>query len=97
MGDQTPAKVADARKEEAAEALAAWVAEHGHAADEQVVLLGEVVTNITKFAEDNKACIVVAGSRRLSNHERLFLTSVGRGLSAISPTAVAIVPPGDES
>ena len=97
MGDETPGKVADARKGEASEALAKWVEEHDHPVDEQVVLLGEVVTNISKFAEDRGACIVVAGSRRLSNLERLFLTSVGRGLSAICPTAVAIVPPSDEA
>ena len=96
MGDETPGKVADARKAEASEALAKWVQDHGHAVDDQVVLLGEVVTNVCKYAEEQKACIVVAGSRRLSKLERLFLTSVGRGLSAISPTPVAIVPPGDE-
>ena len=96
LGDSTPQKVGDARKAEAAETLAKWIADHGHPVDEEVVLLGEVVTNVTKYAEDTKACIVVAGSRRLSRVERLFLTSVGRGLSAISPTAVAIVPPANE-
>ncbi len=96
LGDESGEKVADARKAEAAKALADWAEGHGHPVDEQVVLLGEVVTNISKFAEERKACIVVAGSRRLSQLERLFLTSVGRGLSAISPTAVAIVPPEND-
>lgn len=96
LGDETAEKVGDARKAETAAALAKWVDDHGHAVDEQVVLLGEVVTNVTKYAEDNRACIIVAGSRRLSQIERLFLTSVGRGLSAISPTAVAIVPPNED-
>ncbi len=95
MGDESSDKVAEARKAEAAEALAKWVDDHGHAVDEQVVLLGEVVTNVTSFAEKQDACIIVAGSRPLSKLERMFLTSVGRGLSAISPTAVAIVPPTD--
>ncbi len=96
LHEASPAKVADARKDETAEALAKWVADHGHAVDEQVVLLGEVVTNVTTFASERDACIIVAGSRRLSKIERMFLTSVGRGLSAISTTAVAIVPPNDD-
>jgi len=95
FADTTSDMVGDARKAETGAALATWVADHGHPVDEQVVLLGEVVANVTKFAEDNDACIIVAGSRRLSKLERLFLTSVGQGLSAISPTAVAIVPPQD--
>lgn len=97
LGEKSSEKVAEARKEETAEALGKWVSDHGHAVDEQVVLLGEVVTNVTKFAEDRDACIIVAGSRRLSKIERMFLTSVGRGLSAISATAVAIVPPDDST
>lgn len=96
LGDKSPDKVAEARKEETAEALAKWVSDHGFEADEQVVLLGEVVTNMADFAAQRDACIIVAGSRRLSKIERLFLTSVGRGLSATSPTAVAIVPPSDD-
>jgi len=97
LGDETADKVGEARKTETAEALAKWVADHGHPVDEQVVLLGEVVTNVCKYAEENDACIIVAGSRRLSKIERLFLTSVGRGLSAVSSTAVAIVPPEDSA
>ena len=95
--DTTPDMVGDARKAETADALAKWIADHDQPVDEQVVLLGEVVSNVTKFAEENDACIIVAGSRRLSKIERLFLTSVGQGLSATSPTAVAIVPPRDEA
>ena len=93
LGDQTAAKVAEARKEEAGEALAKWIADHDIPADGQAVLLGEVVTNITDFAAEQDACIIVAGSRQLSKIERMFLTSVGRGLSAVSTTPVAIVPP----
>ncbi|MEM7156496.1 MAG: universal stress protein [Myxococcota bacterium] len=95
LGDQTASKVAEARKEEAGVALTKWIEDHGVTVDDQAVLLGEVVTNITDYAAEQDACVIVAGSRLLSKIERMFLTSVGRGLSAVSTTPVAIVPPKD--
>ncbi len=97
MHEAATDKVAEVRTQETAAALSKWVEDHDEAVDEQVVLLGEVVTTVTSLAAERDACLIVAGSRPLSQLERMFLTSVGRGLSAISTTPVAIVPPGDMS
>ncbi len=88
-------KVAAVRTEETAAQLAKWIEDHNEAVDEQVVLLGEVVSAVISLAAERDACLIVAGARPLSKLERMFLTSIGRGLSAISTTPVAIVPPDD--
>ncbi len=93
LGDDSKDKMRESRQAEAEQALREWVESKGLEPAEQVVLLGEVVSNVSDYAQQRDACVVVAGSRRLSNLERLFLTSVGRGLSATAPCPVAVVPP----
>ncbi len=94
--DDSKEKITSTRREETESELNAWIEETGFQPDEQVALLGEVVSNVERFAEERDACLIVAGSRRLSKIERFFLTSVGRGLSATAPTPVAIIPPKAE-
>lgn len=92
LPDESKNRLRDTRQVEAQKALEEWVEGSGHRPNEVVALLGEVVGNVTEFAEQRDACMIVAGSRRLSKIERYLLTSVGRGLSATAPCAVAVVP-----
>jgi len=93
LPDDSKVRLRETRQAETEKELDDWVEAKGHTATKHVALLGEVVGNVTEYAAENDACLIVAGSRRLSKIERFLLTSVGRGLSATAHCPVAVVPP----
>jgi nucleotide-binding universal stress UspA family protein len=80
---------------EGGEAAQAWAAKHGVQARVHIVD-GPLVRGLWMAAFRERACMLVAGSRRLSLLDRIFASSVGSELAASSPLPVAIVPPPAE-
>jgi len=80
---------------EGQDAAVAWAAAHGVEA-RIVVVDGPVVRALLTAAVQERACMLVCGSRRLSLLERIFTSSVGIELAATSPIPIAIVPPPPE-
>jgi len=80
---------------EGQDAAVAWAASHGIEA-RIVVVDGPVVRALWTAAVEERACLLVCGSRRLSLLERIFTSSVGVELAASSPIPIAIVPPPPE-
>ncbi len=72
--------------------LQRWVEDHGLPASRLEVRSGQVLREALKLAADEKACIVVCGSRNLSATERIFIPSVGTELAAACSSSVAVVP-----
>ncbi len=87
------AKMREDNQREAEEELAAWATENGCEGAECVVVQGGVVAELVKFSTERRACLMVAGSRRLSTFERLLLTSIASELAAMATCPVAVVPP----
>ena len=88
------AKMRDDNQTEAQAELAQWAADNGAQSAEQVVRLGGIVSETVTYATEQRACILVAGSRRLSTFERFLLTSIASELGAMATCPVAVVPPG---
>ncbi len=87
------AKMRDDNLKEAQAELAQWAADNGAEGAEQVVRLGGIVSETVTYATERRACILVAGSRRLSTFERFLLTSIASELGAMATCPVAVVPP----
>jgi nucleotide-binding universal stress UspA family protein len=87
------AKMREDNEAEAKAELAQWAAANGAAEAEQVVRLGGVVSETVTYTTEQRACILVAGSRRLSTFERFLLTSIASELGAMATCPVAVVPP----
>lgn len=87
------AKMRDDNLKEAQAELAQWAADNGAEGAEQVVRLGGIVSETVTYATELRACILVAGSRRLSTFERFLLTSIASELGAMATCPVAVVPP----
>ncbi len=87
------AKMRRDNQSEAEAELATWAAANGCQGAECVVVQGGVVSELVKFSRERRACVMVAGSRRLSTFERLLLTSIASELAAMATCPVAVVPP----
>jgi nucleotide-binding universal stress UspA family protein len=73
--------------------LERWATQHGITGLRGVVSEGMVADELTSLAKAEDALMLVAGSRKLSAIERLFITSVGTELAASASCPVAVVPP----
>lgn len=80
------------RGEEALAALDAWLEGEGARPDRREVLLGSPADAAAEWAEQEGSPLLVAGSRRLSDTERIFQASTGSSLAATASCAVAVVP-----
>lgn len=76
---------------EAMEELDAWNRAHELADAVRTVHLGDPVSDIAAFANEEKASLVVCGSRRLSGVARLFGHSVATELAAVADVPIAVV------
>lgn len=72
--------------------LHGWMLEHGLGEAPAVVAYGNVVERLVGIAQEERAPIVVCGSRGLGTVERLFTSSVATDLSCNAGCAVAVVP-----
>ncbi|MCA9636411.1 MAG: universal stress protein, partial [Myxococcales bacterium] len=81
---------------EGGESARAWAARHGVEARVHIVD-GPLVRGLWMAAFHEHACLLVAGSRRLSMLDRIFTSSIGTELAAASPLPVAIVPPAKQT
>lgn len=72
--------------------LRAWAERHGLPAAEVQIEQGPVATTLLDAAAKAGASVIVAGSRKLSTLERIFMGSISTELAASSATPVAIVP-----
>lgn len=79
-------------RQEEAEALTAFLAEHGRAAVSVRSEVGATVPALIEVAEEVRAAVIVCGSRRLTRTERLFSGSVGGELASFAARPVAVVP-----
>ncbi|MEM9454828.1 MAG: universal stress protein [Myxococcota bacterium] len=70
-----------------------WADRHGVGAAERLERRGPPTLVLPTVAREQRACMLVTGSRDLSGMERLFLSSVGSELAATAPVPVAVVPP----
>jgi nucleotide-binding universal stress UspA family protein len=73
-------------------ALAEWLDAHQVSA-RALIVSGPTGNGILAACEREKACVVIAGSRRLSLVERIFSSSVGGSLAAMAPIPVIMIPP----
>ncbi|MCA9689703.1 MAG: universal stress protein [Myxococcales bacterium] len=73
--------------------LGAWLREHGLAEVATHVALGDVAACLGELAEQQRAPLIVVGSRKLGPLTRLFVASVASELAATARCAVAVVPP----
>lgn len=70
-----------------------WADRHGVGAAERIERRGPPTLVLPTVAQEQRACMLVTGSRDLGGMERLFLSSVGSELAATTPLPVAVVPP----
>jgi nucleotide-binding universal stress UspA family protein len=75
--------------------LEAWKKQHGLQDSPSIVASGDVIGRVVAISREEKAPLVVCGSRRMSTVERIFNASVGSALAAYCTCPVAIVPPSD--
>ncbi len=73
--------------------LERWAGQHAFQGHKAVVRQGPVVGTLRVLAVELESPLVVLGSRRLSLLARIFNTSVGTELAAVSDIPVALVPP----
>lgn len=73
--------------------LPAWIRGLDIGAAAPTVVQGDVLRACLEFVVEQRAPIVAVGARRLIGAERVFSASFGRELAAVSPVAVAVVPP----
>ena len=72
--------------------LAEWSKDHNLHDATQTVLLGDPVATLAGLANEEKACVMVCGSRQLGTARRLFGHSVASELAAVADVPVAVVP-----
>ncbi len=72
--------------------LSAWAQKHGAGAAQLRVVEGPISPELLAVANEERASLIVCGSRRLSLAERIFSSSVGTELAAAAPIPVAIIP-----
>lgn len=80
-------------REQASGALEAWVREHALEDAVRTVHLGDPVVDVAGFASEEKACLIVCGSRELGIAARMFGHSVASELAAVADVPVAVVAP----
>jgi nucleotide-binding universal stress UspA family protein len=80
------------RVESAERKLRAWVEEFGVRADQLIILQGSLVESVLQRAQVLESPLIVAGSRRLPQIEKVLLHGTAVELAASSPVPVAIVP-----
>lgn len=83
---------ADDTRARAERELRAWLERNELTCDRAIVRTGQVLRECLRLAEDERACMLVCGSRNLSAAERLFIPSVGTELAAACSSPVAVVP-----
>ncbi len=79
-------------REDAAGDLDAWTAAHGLADCTKTVILGDPVSAVAGLANEERASMIVCGSRQLGTAARLFGHSVASELAAVAEIPVAVVP-----
>lgn len=84
---------ADERQRRDAASAKTWAADHGLEGLARIVSHGEPGDVLTAVAAEERACLLVCGSRQLSVVERLFTSSVATELAARAGFPVAVVPP----
>ena len=89
--DWTPVLEANVRMRQ--KELEAWIAKHELGPIRHSVIEGAVGPRLRDVAHTAGASMIVAGSRRLSTADRIFVSSVGSELAASAPIPVAVVPP----
>jgi nucleotide-binding universal stress UspA family protein len=87
------ARASGAHQAEAREKLDVWLRASSLQPDAAVAAVGSAVGIACETAVRERSPLLVTGSRRLSTTERAFQASFGSALAAVSPVAVAIVPP----
>lgn len=87
------AKAGAEHQQEGETGLATYCKEHGFDRALQLVTQGGVVESLCHEAQHRNAAMLVTGSRRLSDFDRWFLTSIGSELASMSTIPVAVVPP----
>jgi nucleotide-binding universal stress UspA family protein len=88
---------ADDTRKKAEGDLRSWLEKHALEADRTLVRSGQILRECLQLALDERACMLVCGSRNLSAAERLFIPSVGTELAAACSSPVAVVPDDFES
>lgn len=83
--------LAEEHRVEGAKALETWAKEFGITRAEQRVVMGSTIDALCDLVLQERAPLLVVGSRRLSRIERLFMSSTGTQLAATAPCPVAIV------
>jgi nucleotide-binding universal stress UspA family protein len=78
--------------EAAAIEMKQWAEQNEFGGLETVVTKGSIMAETGLLAQERDACLLVCGSRGFSAVERLFITSVGSELAAVSRVPVAVVP-----
>jgi nucleotide-binding universal stress UspA family protein len=73
--------------------LERWATQHGITGLRGVVTEGIVPEELARLAGNEDALMLITGSRKLNALERLFVTSVGSELAAMSACPVVVVPP----
>lgn len=76
---------------EARQELDAWNRAHGLEDAVSTLHLGDPVSDIASFASEEKASLVVCGSRRLGGVARFFGHSVASELAAVADVPIAVV------
>jgi nucleotide-binding universal stress UspA family protein len=71
--------------------LDAWNRAHGLEDAVRTVHLGDPVADIAGFANEEKASLVVCGSRHLGGVARVFGHSVASELAAVADVPIAVV------
>ena len=71
--------------------LHGWMREHALVDVPAVVGEGDVISRLLGIASEERAPLIVCGSRRLGAAERLFTSSVATELTRHAPCAVAVV------
>lgn len=84
-------------KEEAKQELDGWAHENGLGDAVRVVHLGDPVSDIAAFANEEKASLIVCGSRGLGSVVRFFGHSVASELAAVAAVPVAVVPEAESA
>lgn len=75
------------------ERLTGWIEAHALQDARSSVVVGPATAKLIEVAEVAGASVLVVGSRCLSVTDRVFASSLGSHLAALSPVPVAVVPP----
>lgn len=82
----------DQSRRQASTKLHDWVVAHGLDGAREHVFVGDPARNLAQFVDDQRAAVLVTGSRKLRLVERIFIASISSELAASTRCPTAIVP-----